>query len=396
MALSRVINVNDLIDRIKWNKRYCLKRTPFFKKRGVFYFCYNLANRLLLKVGKEVVKMKLFKMTKNEKHNTKQLNEAASLLRDGHVVAFPTETVYGLGANALDERAISKIFTAKGRPADNPLIVHVATKEQMEKLVTHLPDYVEKLIEMFSPGPLTYVLRHNGKCAKNVTAGLSTVAVRIPDHKIALSLINKSDLPIAAPSANISGKPSPTVASHVQDDLAGKISALVDGGKTGIGVESTVIDCTGDFPIILRHGGVTKEQLEEFVDVIDMVDLGEKSEKQPKSPGMKYKHYAPDIPLILVTGSVAKIKGVIKEKQLAQLRVALLAKRSTIEKIEADKKMSLGESEEEAAQNLYRSLRLLSKENVDYIVCEGFSKTGVGQAIMDRLERAATYIINDQ
>lgn len=337
--------------------------------------------------------MKYFKMTGNVNKDMKYLNEAASLLKNGQVVAFPTETVYGLGANALDEDAINKIFVAKERPADNPLIVHVATKKQLAKLVTHLPTYVEKLIEKFSPGPITYVLKHNGMCAKNVTAGLSTIAIRIPDHPVAYELIKLSDLPIAAPSANRSGKPSPTLASHVKDDLKNKISALIDSGKTGVGVESTVLDCTGKKPVILRHGGITKEAIETVVKVNHIEEQVEK--ERPKSPGMKYKHYAPDQPLILVNGTIEEINRVIKEKQNKKYKVALLALNSTLEKVEADKKVSLGTNVEEAANKLYENLRLLSKEKIDFIVCQTFMKQGVGQAIMDRLERAATYIINE-
>lgn len=335
--------------------------------------------------------MKYFKMTGNVNKDMKYLNEAASLLKNGQVVAFPTETVYGLGANALDEDAINKIFVAKERPADNPLIVHVATKKQLAKLVTHLPTYVEKLIEKFSPGPITYVLKHNGMCAKNVTAGLSTIAIRIPDHPVAYELIKLSDLPIAAPSANRSGKPSPTLASHVKDDLKNKISALIDSGKTGVGVESTVLDCTGKKPVILRHGGITKEAIETVVKVNHIEEQVEK--ERPKSPGMKYKHYAPDMPLILVDGTVDQIEELITSKREKGYRIGLLAMKQTVNKLEADEKVSLGTTETEVAQNLYRSLRILSKQKIDFIICESFSKKGVGKAIMDRLERAATNII---
>lgn len=337
--------------------------------------------------------MKYLKLTGDHDNDENQLEEAATLLKKGQVVAFPTETVYGLGANARDENAVNKIFEAKGRPADNPLIVHVATKEQLKKLTTNLPKYVEKLIDKFSPGPITYVLKHNETCASNVTAGLKTIGVRIPDHSIALSLISKSNLPIAAPSANLSGKPSPTLANHVVEDLSGKISAVIDGGETGVGVESTVIDCTGNYPVILRHGGVTKEQLLQVVNQIDVTKIDEGDTEKPKSPGMKYKHYAPDVPLILVNGGIDELKNVIQEKQMKNYRVGLLATEQTIKKLEADNIMSLGVNEQEVAQNLYRSLRLLSKENIDFIVCESFTKKGVGKAIMDRLERAATYIV---
>lgn len=337
--------------------------------------------------------MKHIILTGDKQYDDKLLNEAATLLKNGQVVAFPTETVYGLGANARDEKAISKIFEAKGRPADNPLIVHVASVEQLRGLTTNLPQYVEKLMTHFSPGPITYVLEHNGSCAHNVTAGLNTIAIRIPDHLVALALIEKSNLPIAAPSANLSGKPSPTLASHVIEDLKGKISAVVDGGETGVGVESTVIDCTGEKPIILRHGGVTMEQLIKVVDVIDLQEIEEQCVDKPKSPGMKYKHYAPDIPLILVDGNVEKVKKVIRNKKEQNYKIGLLAKEDVINAVIADVKISLGTDDQDVAKNLYRALRLLSKESIDFIVCESVTKKGVGKAIMDRLERAATVIV---
>lgn len=196
-------------------------------------------------------------------YNQKAINGAAALLKSGSAVAFPTETVYGLGADATNEAAVSKIFQAKGRPEDNPLIAHVATKSQLTRLVDSYPPFVDKLIDEFVPGPLTFVLPSNGTCVKNVTAGLSTIAVRIPDHPVAQELLKVSDIPIAAPSANISGKPSPTTGNHVWADLHGKIAGILDGGPTGVGVESTVIDCTDEIPIILRPGGITKEQLEK-------------------------------------------------------------------------------------------------------------------------------------
>src|SRR5699024_606842 len=205
------------------------------------------------------VQTKRWNMQK-EQPNHQAIQEAAELLKNGETVAFPTETVYGLGANAADSRAVSKIFKAKGRPEDNPLIAHVATKEQLRKLVGILPDIAKTLLDTFTPGPLTVVLPSNGVCASNVTAGLSTIGVRIPEHPVAQELLKTCELPIAAPSANISGKPSPTTADHVWADLQGKIAGLVDGGPTGVGVESTVVDCSQDIPVVLRPGGITKEQ----------------------------------------------------------------------------------------------------------------------------------------
>lgn len=258
---------------------------------------------------------KRWNVTINESMDKDAIEEAAALLRSGETVAFPTETVYGLGADATNENAVAKIFTAKGRPQDNPLIAHVATKEQLKRLVDNIPPYAEKLMDLFSPGPITYILPTNGTCAENVTAGLSTVGVRIPDHPVARELLKTCDIPIAAPSANVSGKPSPTLADHVWEDLQGKISGLLDGGATGVGVESTVLDCTQVIPIILRPGGVTKEQLEEVVGTV-IVDpsLANKNEK-PKAPGMKYRHYSPEVPMWLVKGSVEKIQQLINDER---------------------------------------------------------------------------------
>src|SRR5690625_4129839 len=209
--------------------------------------------------------------------------EAASFIQQGLTVAFPTETVYGLGADATNEQAVAKIFQAKRRPVDNPLIVHVATVNQLLRLVSYLPAYVEQLIDKLTPGPLTFVLPSNGTCAPNVTAGLSTVAVRIPSHPVAQRLLLSARLPIAAPSANISGKPSPTTADHVWEDLAGHIAGLLDGGKTGFGLESTVLDCTKEIPVILRPGSITKEQIEAIIGPIHVYTEPKATEQVPRS-----------------------------------------------------------------------------------------------------------------
>ncbi|WP_188456889.1 L-threonylcarbamoyladenylate synthase [Virgibacillus oceani] len=329
----------------------------------------------------------------NDNINGKQaINEAAELLKSGSTVAFPTETVYGLGADATNETAVAGIFAAKGRPADNPLIAHVATKEQLKKLVSILPPVAEKLIDQFSPGPLTYVLPSNGVCATNVTAGLSTIGVRMPSHPVAQELLQQCDLPIAAPSANTSGKPSPTTAGHVWSDLEGKIAGVLDGGPTGVGVESTVIDCTQEIPIILRPGGVTREQLEEVIGSV-MVDpaLANTGDK-PKAPGMKYKHYAPEVPLWLVEGS---LQNVVDEQRGKVQRIGVMASTETAASIRADKVISLGskQSLNEIAANLYDALRTFKEGDIDLILCETFPEQGIGQAIMNRLKKAASVYV---
>ncbi|WP_156292007.1 L-threonylcarbamoyladenylate synthase [Oceanobacillus salinisoli] len=338
---------------------------------------------------------KRWNVNTNERKYKQSIEEAAELLKKGEAVAFPTETVYGVGADATNPAAVTKIFEAKGRPQDNPLIAHVATKEQLKRLVDDIPEYAEQLIDLFSPGPITYVLPTNGTCADNVTAGLSTVGVRIPDHPVARDLLKSCDIPIAAPSANVSGKPSPTVADHVWEDLSGKIAGLLDGGATGVGLESTVLDCTQVIPIILRPGGVTKEQLEEVVGTV-MVDpaLANKDEK-PKAPGMKYQHYSPEVPMWLVEGSKGKIQQLIDEEQQKGNKVGVLASTKTANVLHATEILPLGENIHEIAAHLYDGLRKFKEGDVDIILCEAFSEDGIGQAVMNRLRKAATEYIKE-
>ncbi|MEN2767280.1 L-threonylcarbamoyladenylate synthase [Ornithinibacillus xuwenensis] len=340
---------------------------------------------------------KRWKLEKNGKLNEAMLLEAAEILKAGGTVAFPTETVYGLGADATNKNAVAEIFHAKGRPQDNPLIAHVATKEQLLDLVEDVPDYVYKLIDTFSPGPITYVLTSNGSCAENVTAGLSTVGVRIPSHPVAIALLKTCNIPVAAPSANLSGKPSPTTANHVWEDLKGRIAGLVDGGPTGVGVESTVIDCTQAIPVILRPGGISREELEEVVGkvIVDPALASTDSTDKPKAPGMKYTHYAPEVPMWLLEGGSEKVQQVVEQLATKGERVGVLASRDTIEKIEGAEKISLGESLEDIAANLYEGLRRFKQGEVDIILCETYPEIGIGQAIMNRLQKAATKYIKE-
>lgn len=327
-----------------------------------------------------------------ELHET-SINEAIVLLRAGEVVAFPTETVYGLGADARNAEAIEKVFAAKGRPSDNPLIVHIANVNQLTDLVTDIPAYVHTLMERLSPGPITYILKSKDKVARNVTAGLSTVAIRIPNHPVALEILEKSGLPIAAPSANLSGKPSPTSGYHVRDDLNGKIAGIVNGGETAVGLESTVVDCTGDVPMILRLGMITQKDIREVVGEVLVNKVVNNQVKQPKSPGLKYKHYAPEVPLVLVSGDVVKLQQVIYEELMMGKRVGVLASENVAREIKATSVINLGSSDKDIAMNLYKSLRTFKKLDVDIIICEGFSKDGIGEAVMDRLTRAASSIV---
>ncbi len=252
------------------------------------------------------------------------IKEAALLLKKNEVVAFPTETVYGLGGNALSDQAIDKIYQAKGRPGDNPLIVHISEKKQIHDLCTQVTPAAEKLINAFWPGPLTVILPSNGSVSEKVTAGLPTVAVRMPEHPIALALIREAGLPVAAPSANTSGRPSPTSAGHVIKDLKGKIAGIVDGGMTGVGLESTVVDATSSPITILRPGGITRAQLEEVIGkvTVDPSLLNEKA--RPKSPGMKYTHYAPQAPLFLVESGISGINSEIEHAHNERKKTGVL------------------------------------------------------------------------
>ncbi|MGD6776212.1 L-threonylcarbamoyladenylate synthase [Sutcliffiella horikoshii] len=340
---------------------------------------------------------KIWAVDKEEpiKHSYPQIMEAAGLLKENEVVAFPTETVYGLGANALSDQAVLKIFEAKGRPSDNPLIVHISKLEQLTELVDNVPESAHKLMEAFWPGPLTLVLPKKEGVSQYVTAGLETLAVRMPDHPVARALIETSGLPLAAPSANLSGKPSPTTAKHVEEDLIHRIAGIVDGGATGVGLESTVVDCTAETPMILRPGGVTKEELEKVVGKVD-VDPALFSQEElhkPKSPGMKYTHYAPIAPVYLVEGSASFMEQTIKGAQLKGHKVGLLATGETIAQIQATEitAISCGTKNDLAtvASQLYDGLRAFNATDVDVIFSETFPRTGVGAAIMNRLEKAA-------
>lgn len=324
--------------------------------------------------------------------NNPQVVDAANFLRDNEVVALPTETVYGLGGNAKSDAAVKKIFAAKGRPSDNPLIIHIAEQSQLSTFVEEIPEKAERLIEAFWPGPLTIIFkRKEGVLSETATAGLATVAVRMPDHPVALALLKRCGLPIAAPSANSSGKPSPTNAKHVLDDLNGKIAGVIDGGATGIGVESTVVDCTEEIPVILRPGGVTKEQLESVVGEVQVDAALTDEAAQPKAPGMKYRHYAPNAPLYMVSGTTKFLQRLVEEKRQEGFRVGVLTTEENTNLFEADVVLTCGKRAEleTVAAALYGTLRKFNLEKVDVIYSEVFPNAGVGQAIMNRLQKAA-------
>ena len=341
------------------------------------------------------MKTKIWKVDNfvDNNENYPQIVDAAAKLRDGELVAFPTETVYGLGANALDAQAVADIYRAKGRPSDNPLIVHIGHKDQLTGLVEDIPELAYTLMDHFWPGPLTLIFKkREGVFPDTVTAGLATVAIRMPDHPLALQLIQESGCPVAAPSANLSGKPSPTTAEHVAEDLSGRIAGIVDGGATGVGLESTVLDMTGDVPLILRPGGVTIEQLQEVSGPVE-VDKGLLKEKEaPKAPGMKYKHYAPQAPLILVDGSPDFLQSLVNEKRAEGLRVGVYTVEEHKDLYEADIILEGGTLQDlrTVAENMYGVLRQFDHEKPDVIFGEAFPHDGIGEAIMNRLLKAAS------
>lgn len=332
-----------------------------------------------------------------------ELDLPAKVLAEGGTVAFPTETVYGLGANALDEVAVSKIYHAKGRPSDNPLIVHIATWEMVDALVAYKQPYVERLMETLWPGPIAFVMQKNEKLPANVTGGLDTVALRMPNHPIALELIKRAGVPIAAPSANLSGKPSPTIGRYVVEDLDGRVDVIIDGGEVAVGIESTVLDVTGPVPIILRPGKITREIIESLVGVCGLDPGIESSDLAPKSPGMKYKHYAPNAEVVVYTGDHMRILAAF-EKEMNQLnqegkKVGIMLFDEdlvVLEKLipkENDRVVFFTQGSQKQldhfANNLFRDLRRADELGCHVILIKGVAEKDMGHAIMNRIIKAA-------
>ena len=343
---------------------------------------------------------RLIKIEDSENVKDEELSCAAQIIRDGGLVAFPTETVYGLGANALDEQAAKKIYAAKGRPSDNPLIAHISSFEELAPLVLKIPEAGEKLSRAYWPGPLTLVFPKSGRVPYGTTGGLDTVAVRMPGDPLANRLIALAGVPIAAPSANTSGRPSPTTAQHVWQDMNGKIDMIIDGGPVGIGVESTIVDVSGSVPVLLRPGAVTIEMLRETVGRVDIdpaIQGPPRDDLRPKAPGMKYRHYAPQAELILVEGGtdavVSRINSLVREKLEQNYRVGVICTDETRERYRYGNVLSVGlrAREETIAHNLFAVLRKFDDLKVDYIYSESFSGEHLGQAIMNRLTKAAGY-----
>lgn len=345
-------------------------------------------NTIILKINEDTIERE-------------KLKEAAQVLRHGGLVAFPTETVYGLGADGLDEEAAKKIYEAKGRPSDNPLILHIADVTSLNELASEVPEKAMQLAKAFWPGPLTMVLNKSDKVPYGTTGGLETVAVRMPNHKIALELIREAGVYVAAPSANTSGRPSPTLAEHVAEDMDGRIDLIVDGGEVGIGIESTIVDLTSEIPVILRPGYITKAMLEEIVGevTIDSAILAHNQDKnlKPKAPGMKYKHYAPKGDLTIFEGDINKvieqINKLARDGVDAGHKVGILATEETKDKYGYGIVRTVGTRSNEIsiAQGLYRVLREFDQLDTDLIYAESFMGDELGQAIMNRLLKAAGY-----
>lgn len=343
---------------------------------------------------------KLIKINK-ENFSGEELEEAAEILKNGGLVAFPTETVYGLGGDGMRADAARKIYEAKGRPSDNPLILHISDMQMLERIVQQIPGKAYKLAEAFWPGPLTMVLNKKEEVPYGTTGGLDTVAVRMPSHPIALALIRAAGICVAAPSANTSGRPSPTRASHVKDDLDGKIEMIIDGGEVGIGIESTIVDLSGEVPMILRPGYITRKMLEQVIGTveIDQAVIAAKPEPdlKPKAPGMKYKHYAPKADMTIFEGPAEAVRREINRRTQAAVAegktVGIIACRESEAFYEGGIVRAVGTrgSEVTIAQGLYALLREFDDRAVDVIFSESFSSDDLGQAIMNRLRKAAAY-----
>ena len=334
--------------------------------------------------------------------DTDVMEQAGKLIAEGELVAFPTETVYGLGGDALDPDASRRIYAAKGRPSDNPLIVHIADFDDMKRVAREVPEQAKKLADAFWPGPLTMIVWKSDAVPEATTGGMQTVAVRMPNHPVALELIRRSGCLIAAPSANTSGRPSPTEAQHVAEDLSGKIAMILDGGPVGIGIESTIIDLTEEKPMILRPGYITPEMLSEVLQeevVIDPGIIAADDTRKPKAPGMKYKHYAPKAEMIIVDGAqdavIDKINELTAAKRAEGKKVAVIATDETKDRYDAQVILSMGKraDEDAIAQHLYKILRECDESDVGEIYSECFQTPRIGQAIMNRLLKAAGHTV---
>ena len=351
---------------------------------------------------KRISKKEIYMKTEIVKIDEEQIDQeaiarAGEILKRGGLVAFPTETVYGLGGDALNENSSRLIYAAKGRPSDNPLIVHITNMEALKKIVTEIPTAARKLAERYWPGPLTMIFHKSSAVPLATTGGLDTVAVRMPSHKTARAMIDAAGGYIAAPSANRSGRPSPTVARYVIEDLDGLVDMIIDGGEVNIGLESTIIDLTGEVPTILRPGYVTQDMLTETLGLVDVdrTILDANSRQAPKAPGMKYRHYAPKGNLSIVEGEPERVVSYINERisalQKEGRKTGVIATDETVTRYHGDDIKSVGSrrDEEVIARHLFRILREFDDDNVEVMFTESFETAGIGQAIMNRLLKAA-------
>lgn len=330
----------------------------------------------------------------NTLHLTNEIDQAAEILTRGGLLALPTETVYGLGGNGLDARAVAKIFEAKGRPNDNPLILHIADAADLERYCERIPPLAYQLAEAFWPGALTMVLHRKELVPDAVTAGLSTVAVRCPDHALTRAVLRKADLPIAAPSANTSGKPSPTTAQHVLDDLSGRIDAVLDGGACRVGVESTILDLTTQPPHLLRPGGVSVEELEAVIGAIDTGVQAIGAAETPMAPGMKYRHYAPRAAMTLYLGAPAETADLIAQEARAGDGVLCFSEFAA--RFSAQETIAMGHvgQPQEQAHEIFDALRRFDALGVSAIHAQCPEEAGLGRAVVNRLKKAASFTVS--
>lgn len=338
------------------------------------------------------------KITYNNDKDTKIIEQGAGIIAEGGLVAFPTETVYGLGGNAFDPEAAAKIYAAKGRPSDNPLIVHISEVGDLYKVCDNVPECAMRLADAFWPGPLTMIVPKNDRIPKTVTGGLDTVAVRLPAHPVARKLIAASGTFIAAPSANLSGRPSPTNASHVIDDLDGRIDMIIDDGSIEIGLESTIVDLTEDIPVILRPGYITEEMLKSVTNNVRLdpaLMTGVRADVRPKAPGMKYRHYAPKASLTIIEGErenvISAIQSLVDEDRKRGWKVGVLSSSEDGSCFEGAEVITIGSrnNKSEVAAHLFDALRRFDDLEVDEIYSEAFDDDGIGRAVMNRLLKAA-------
>ncbi len=331
------------------------------------------------------------------------IREAGEIIRSGGLVAFPTETVYGLGGDALNPASSRKIYEAKGRPSDNPLIVHIAKWEALSAIVKNIPEEAVRLAQVYWPGPLTMILEKSDLVPAETTGGLNTVAVRMPSHKTALAFIEAAGGYVAAPSANRSGRPSPTLARYVSQDLAGRIEMIIDGGDVELGLESTIVDLTAGTPVILRPGYITRVMLESTLGRVeeDVTILCDDSGQAPKAPGMKYRHYAPKGELTIISGPQQAVTDYINAQldryRTENKKTGVIASEATVSAYRADVCKNGGSRQDESAlaRRLYRILREFDDEDVEIIYAESFEGAGVGQAVMNRLLKAAGHRVTE-